>query len=50
MASAQISVGNVTVAFEDEDRSAKSLSRLAVATLSTVVSELVPDEEEEVDG
>jgi hypothetical protein len=46
MASAQITFSNVTIALEDEDRTAKSLSKLAVKTLGTVVSSLAGDDDE----
>lgn len=45
MAAVSIQVGNVTVTFEDEDRGAKSLGRLALKTLEDIVENCSPEDE-----
>lgn len=51
MAQVSVSVGGIQLGFEDEDHSAKSLSKLALETLASVVDMVgTPVEEEEVDG
>lgn len=52
MAQVSISFGEIQMGFEDEDKSAKSLSRLALVTLTTLVEQFgIPEpEEEKADG
>lgn len=53
MAAVSIQIGNVTVTYEDEDRGAKGLGKLALKTLGDVVETCGPeplDEEGDVDG
>ena len=48
MASVTITVGDISVGYEDEDRGAKALNSIALRTISTLVGSFTkPDEEGE---
>jgi hypothetical protein len=47
MASVTITVGDISVGYEDEDRGAKALNRVALRTIETLVNTLTKSDNEE---